>query len=213
MTIGFALAAAASIAFAAPDDRATLAPGPVEVWLKAQNVPADAHAHVLLDGGPALEADLAAPLVLPKVEAGPHALRAVVVGKDHVSIKGRRTLAVLRFWAGPRPDDEAEAKAAEAQAWPPAKKPILTLVLPRGRTEREETGALLDLHVGGGSLSKAGNKVRVVIDKKEYPLIVEEKPLKLRLKPGTHRITVDLLDKRATKISPFNRTDRVFRTE
>ena len=211
--IGLALVAAASIAFAAPDDRATVPPGSLEVWLKAKGVPADAHAHVILDGGPALEADLAAPLVLRKLEEGPHAVRAVVVGKDHVSFKGRRTLAVLRFWVGPRPADDKVAKAAERAAWPPPKKPILTLVLPRGRLEHEQTGALIDLHVGGGSLSKKGNKVRVVIDKKEYPLITEEKPVQLKLKPGTHRITVDLLDKRATKISTFNRTDRIFRTE
>ena len=208
-----ALAAAASLAFASPDDRATVAPGDVEIWFKASGVQADAHAHVILDGGPALEAELAAPFTLKAVEAGPHVLRAVLVGKDHVSIKGRRTLAVLRFWAGPRPDDKKIAAAVEGAAWPPRKKPILTLVLPRGRTEHEATGALLDVHVSGATLSKRGHKVRVVVDLKELPLLTEEKPLRLRLKPGTHRVTVDLLDKRATKVAPFNRTDRVFRTE
>ena len=204
------LLAAASIAFASPDDRATVPAGDLEVWLKAARVPADAHAHVVLDGGPALEADLAEPLKLRDLAPGPHALRAVLVSPDHVSLKGKKTLAVLRFWVGPRPSDKKVATAAERAAWPDPKKPILTLVLPRGRTTAEVTGALLDVHVKGAKLSRGGYKVRVVVDKKELPLVAEEKPLRLRLSPGAHQVTVDLLDKRATKVAPFNRTDRVF---
>ena len=42
-------------------------------------------------------------------------------------------------------------------------------------------------------------------------LVVVARAKLRRLKRGAHRVTVDLLDQRATKVQPFNRTDREFR--
>lgn len=206
MTLALLLAAPV-IAIASPADGSSHAPGSLEVRLVCSGCPRDAHAHVLLDHGLSVEADLEKPLELKNVAAGPHALRAVLVGKDHLSKKGRGTLSVVRFWAGPRPDDEVKADAAERRAWPQTGKPLLTLVLPQGQGKERP---LLDVHLRGATLARRGHRVRIVIDKKEYPLLADEKPLKLKLKPGQHRITVDLLDRRATRVQPFNRTDRTF---
>jgi hypothetical protein len=207
---GALLFAAASLAFTAPDERASVPAGPLEVRLNATGAANDAHAHLVLDGGAALEADLASPVKLPALQPGPHTLRAVLVGRDHQSVRGRgAAFALVRFWSGPRPADDGQARAAEKRAWPEPKKPNLTLVLPQGGSA-ERGGALLDLHVSGAQLSRRGHKVRVVVDKKELPLLADDQPLRLKLKPGPHRVTVDLLDARATKVQPFNRTDRSF---
>jgi hypothetical protein len=201
------LLAAPVIAIASPADGTRPAAGKLEVRLVCSSCPRDAHAHVVLDHGPAVEADLDSPLELENVAPGPHALRAVLVGKDHLSKKGRGTMSLVRFWAGPRPADEVKAGAAERRAWPHTGKPVLTLVLPQGDGKDRP---LLDVHVRGATLARRGHKVRIVIDRKEYPLLADEKPLRLKLKPGPHRITVDLLDRRATRVQPFNRTDRTF---
>ena len=54
--------------------------------------------------------------------------------------------------------------------------------------------------------------MRVVLDKAELPLITTWEPKKLaRLKPGEHRITIDLLDSKGQKAAnALNRTDRTF---
>ena len=53
--------------------------------------------------------------------------------------------------------------------------------------------------------------LRLVVDKKELPLVREWRPLALKLKPGPHRLSVDLLDRRGTKVrNAVNRTDRAF---
>ena len=68
------------------------------------------------------------------------------------------------------------------------------------------------LILSAARLVRRGYRVRVVIDKKEYPTIRSWKPLRLdRLKPGVHHATIDLLDRRGTKThTALNRTDRVF---
>jgi hypothetical protein len=70
----------------------------------------------------------------------------------------------------------------------------------------------LDFFLSAARLVRRGYRVRVVIDKKEYPTIRSWKPLRLdRLKPGVHHATIDLLDRRGTKThTALNRTDRVF---
>ena len=127
--------------------------------------------------------------------------------KDHLALSSAGALALARIWVGPRPDGDA-AGAAEERAWPDPNKPILTLVLPAGAANDPP---LLDVHLRGATLSRRSYKVRVVVDKRELPLLTEEKPRKLSLAPGRHRITVDLLDKRGTRVgNAVNRTDRSF---
>ncbi len=204
-----AAALAASIAISSPADRAELPLGDIHIALAGRGLE-NGHAHVVIDAGPALEASLEAPLLVSGLAPGPHTVRAVLVDKDHVSIKSVRALAVSRIWVGPRSAGVA-ADAAEERAWPDPGKPILTLVLPTG----EPTSApVLDVHVRGATLARRGSMVRIVIDKKEYPLLTEERPRRLKLKKGKHRITVDLIDARGTKVgNVLNRTDRYFVVE
>ena len=74
--------------------------------------------------------------------------------------------------------------------------------------------AVLDFYLSGAKLVRRGDKVRVVIDKREYPTLRTWKPVRLdRLRPGQHRITIDLLSRRGTKVrNAVNRTDRTFTT-
>jgi hypothetical protein len=69
----------------------------------------------------------------------------------------------------------------------------------------------LDFYLSGAQLKPHGraDKVRVVIDKRELPMIRAWKPMKLPLKPGRNHLTIDLLDRRSTKVkNAVNRTDR-----
>ena len=190
---------AASIAIIAPADQASLEPGDIHITLAAQGEAEGSHAHVVLDRGPALEAKLDEPLVLHQVKPGAHSIRAVLVNRDHLSYKTAAALALARISVGPT-DQQSD--------WPEPKKPILTLVLPTGGAG---DAPVLDVHVRGATLSRRGYKVRVVIDKREMPLMTAERPRKLKLKKGKHSITVDLLDERGTKVTnAVNRTDRKF---
>ncbi len=72
---------------------------------------------------------------------------------------------------------------------------------------------LLDFFLSGATLRPRGrgDKLRLVVDKKELPLVREWKPVPLKVKAGEHRLTVDLLDRRGTKVrNAVNRTDRSF---
>jgi hypothetical protein len=230
------------------------------------------HAHLIVDNEATLTIeDDKRPLLLKGLRPGPHVLRLVLCRPWHEVVKAPRAFALTRFWLGPRPDGKAR-HAAEALAWPNAKKPLLTYVLPLSpeapdgprlspvpgpapaaaaapadvpapigelavaasspapppppkppapaanagvRRKQPRPQVQLDFFLSGARLVRRGYRVRVVIDKKEYPTIRSWKPLRLdRLKPGVHHATIDLLDRRGTKTqSALNRTDRVFVTD
>jgi hypothetical protein len=156
----------------------------------------------------------------------------------HEVVKAPRAFALVRFWLGPRLEGKA-GQAAEYVAWPDPKKPILTYVLPVGAppsfkltrevqqdadASRPETsdpipaatpGAnrpVLDFYLANGKLARRGDKVRIVLDRRELPLVTEWKPLHLRrARSGTHKVTIDLLNRRGLKVkNAVNRTDRAF---
>lgn len=92
--------------------------------------------------------------------------------------------------------------AATATASAPPPSPPLSPRPPR---------PALDFFLSGASLRPdgRGHKVRVVIDRRELPLVRAWRPLQLKLSPGPHRVTIDLLDRLGTKVSnAVNRTDR-----
>ncbi len=226
----------ARVAIVAPADLALLEGDEVRVQLKIEGyaigplspggpVP---HAHLIVDNEPALEVDAAAPLTLSGLRPGPHALRVVLCRPWHEVVKAPRAFALARFWLGPRLEGKA-GKAAEFVAWPDPKKPILTYLLPVGApgndaqalelsTDAEtweaapQRAAVLDFYLSGARLARRGDKVRVVLDRRELPLTTEWKPLPLkRAHAGAHRITIDLLNRRGLKVkNAVNRTDRVF---
>jgi hypothetical protein len=197
------------------------------------------HAHLIVDNEPALEIDDASqPFVLLGLSRGPHLVRAVLCRPWHEVVKARHAFALARFWIGPTLPGKA-GKAAEYVAWPDPHKPILTYVLPLGdppkalkltREPRQEDPTeakaldpppdpapqrdrpVLDFYLANGRLARRGDKLRIVLDRRELPLIVEWKPQRLRrARGGTHKVTIDLLNRRGLKVkNAVNRTDRVF---
>lgn len=221
--------ARARIVFDAPDDRAELPAGDAVVALTVTgyalgNGP---HAHLIVDGEPALQLDRDGAYVIHGLAPGPHVVRAVLCRPWHEVLKARHAFALARFWLGPRLTGKA-GKAAEYVAWPDPRKPLLTYVLPLGHSSpalelwREDghvvpasSGSdrpLLDFYLSGTKLARRGSKVRLVLDRRELPLLTDWKPLFLRhARPGPHRLTIDLLDRRGRKSpNPLNRTDRTF---
>ena len=243
---GFAKAA---VSFAAPEEFSQIDPAlPVHIKLRVSgyalgplqpNGPSP-HLHLIVDNEPAVEvSDLAAPLRLSGLPRGPHLLRAVLCRPWHEVVKAPHAFALTRFWVGPKLEGKA-GKAAEYVAWPDAKKPILTYVLPVGGppsgfellrevqqqpdAAEPEKGAplpaatpgadrpVLDFYLANAKLARRGDKVRIVLDRRELPLITEWKPQHLhRARAGTHKVTVDLLNRRGLKVkNAVNRSDRVF---
>jgi hypothetical protein len=72
---------------------------------------------------------------------------------------------------------------------------------------------VLDFYLSNAKLARRGDKLRVVLDKRELPLVTEWKPQRLRrAKAGRpHKITIDLLNRKGLKVkNAVNRTDRAF---
>ena len=227
--------AKARVAFAAPADLSTLDAEPVHIELKVDHYPLGAlapgsaipHAHLIVDNEPALEIDGPGPLELTGLRPGPHVLRLVLCRPWHEVVKAPGAFAMTRFWLGPKLEGKA-GKAAEYVAWPDPRKAILTYVLPigepgndaqdlkltgdEGEVAPEQRAPILDFFLSGGKLARRGNKLRVVLDRRELPLATEWKPLLLkRARKGAHRLTIDLLDRRGLKVkNAVNRSDRAF---
>jgi hypothetical protein len=101
---------------------------------------------------------------------------------------------------------EASAAAGPGPSAAPAASPPL-------HAARAPQRPVLDFFLSGATLKPRGrgDKLRLVVDKKEHPLVRDWKPVPLKLMPGPHRLTVDLLDRRGTKVrNGVNRTDRSF---
>jgi hypothetical protein len=200
------------------------------------------HAHLIVDNEPALEiSDASATWLLGGLAPGPHLVRAVLCRPWHEVVKAPKAFAIARFWVGKRIGGKP-GRAAESVAWPERRKPILTYVLPVGTPPRHLTlireepaqdpteakqpdpapppvpGAnrpVLDFYLANAKVARRGDKIRIVVDKRELPLITEWRPHAIpRARSGAHAVTIDLLDRRGLKVKNlFNRTDRVFTVE
>jgi hypothetical protein len=236
--------ARASIAFAAPRDLEQLGESAVEIRLRIKGYAIGAlkpgrpvpHAHLIVDNEPALEIDDATvPWALGGLSPGPHVLRAVLCRPWHEVVKASRAFAMVRLWIGPRLSGKA-GRAAEAAVWPNPRRPILTFVLPIGapskslvlaRIEQDAAqtkepvppppGAnrpMVDFYLSNAWIGRRGDKVRIVLDRRELPLVTEWKPQALRRAHGTHRIVIDLLNRKGLRVTnAINETDRVFTVE
>lgn len=197
------------------------------------------HAHLIVDNESAMEiSDADGSWTLSGLPPGPHLLRAVLCRPWHEVVKAPKAFAMARFWVGPRLQGKA-GRAAESVTWPRPRGPILTYVLPVGipspdlKLIREQAsddprdpaapsdsvaaspGAnrpVLDFYFANGKLGRRGDKVKIVLDRRELPLITDWKPHPLRrAHRGTRRISIDLLNRRGLKVNNVvNRTDRVF---
>lgn len=197
------------------------------------------HLHLIVDNEPAFQVDDAVPLLLGGLPPGPHLLRAVLCRPWHEVVKAKDAFALARIWVG-EPLRGKAGKAAEYVAWPDPKKPLVTYVLPIGAAspgapqlklavdrgqDPDEAGfdqlpppspgadrPVLDFYLSRVRLARRGDKLRVVLDRRELPLVTEWKPQHLRrARPGAHRLTIDLLNRRGLKVkNAVNRTDRAF---
>jgi hypothetical protein len=234
--------ARAALTFTSPEDLSEIDPDDeVQVELKISGYALGAlhpggplpHAHLIVDNEPAFEIDDArATFAVHGLGRGPHVLRAVLCRPGHEVVKAPRAFAIARFWVGPKLEGKA-GQAAEFVAWPDIRKPLVTYVLPVGEPsphvtiERDDADApddppaakhapherpMLDFYLSNVKLGRRGDKVRLVLDKRELPLVTEWKPQHLRhARPGPHKLTIDLLNRKGLKVkNAFNRTDRSF---
>jgi hypothetical protein len=187
-------------------------------------------------------ADLSAPLALSGLPRGPHLLRAVLCRPWHEVVKAPRAFAMVRFWVGPKlegkagkaaefvawPDPKKPILTYVLPVGQPAKDaPELKITRDRPQQpdgadpevdaplEPSQPGAdrpVLDFYLAHGRLARRGDKLRIVLDRRELPLIVEWKPQHLRrAHRGAHRVTIDLLNRRGLTVkNAVNRTDRTF---
>ena len=74
---------------------------------------------------------------------------------------------------------------------------------------------VLDFYLSNAKLGRRGDKIRIVLDRRELPLITDWKPDPLRrARGGAHRLSIDLLSRKGVKVNNVvNRTDRVFSVE
>jgi len=195
------------------------------------------HAHLIVDNEPALEIDDATvSWALGGLSPGPHVLRAVLCRPWHEVVKAPRAFAMVRLWIGPRLPGKA-GRAAEAAVWPNPRKPILTYVLPIGVPSKalvvariEQDGAqakepdpsspvganrpVVDFYLSNARVGRRGDKVRIVLDRRELPLVTDWRPQSLRRAHGTHRIVMDLLNRKGLRVTnAINETARVFTIE
>jgi hypothetical protein len=108
--------------------------------------------------------------------------------------------------------DEADPPAANAGKGQNAPKAsTLATGASHAHPPRREK-PILDFYLSNVKLGRRGDKLRLVLDKRELPLVTEWKPQHLRrAHPGPHKITIDLLNRRGLKVkNAFNRTDRAF---
>lgn len=186
--------------------------------------------------------DVSAPLALSGLSRGPHLLRAVLCRPWHEVVKAPKAFAMARFWVGPKLEGKAgkaaefvawpdpkkpiltyvlpvgePAKDAPALKFARAHQQQPDGAAPEGDDPLEEPqpGAdrpVLDFYLAHGRLARRGDKLRIVLDRRELPLIVEWKPQHLRrAHRGAHRVTIDLLNRRGLTVkNAVNRTDRTF---
>ncbi|GAC1345774.1 MAG: hypothetical protein NVSMB23_22370 [Myxococcales bacterium] len=191
------------------------------------------HAHLIVDNEVALTvSDATRPVFIRGIKPGAHSLRLVLCRPWHEVVKAPGAFALTRFWVGPSLEGK-KGRAAEHLAWPDPRKPLLTYVLPLSAPpaggpelapadpagsegapapDQADGRRVLDFYLSNAKLVRRGYRVRVVIDKKEYPTVRAWKPVRLdRLRPGTHHVTIDLLDRRGNKVRSLHaRTDRTF---
>jgi hypothetical protein len=108
--------------------------------------------------------------------------------------------------AGQATPDTEQAKPETELAKPP--DPVATPV-PGGNRP------VLDFYLSNAKLGRRGDKIRIVLDRRELPLLTDWKPHPLRqARGGAHRISIDLLSRKGVKVNNVvNRSDRVFTVE
>ena len=181
-------------------------------------------------------------LSLTGLTRGPHLMRAILCRPWHEVVKAPHAFAMVRFWIGQKLEGKAgkaaefvawpdpkkailtyvlpigeRAKDAprlvighEVQQQPDAASPESTDPLPASAPGGDRP--VLDFYLANARVARRGDKIRIVLDRRELPLITDWKPQHLRrARGGTHKVTIDILNRKGLKVkNAVNRTDRVF---
>jgi hypothetical protein len=154
----------------------------------------------------------------PRLEGRPGRAAEAAVWPDP-----RKPILTLIVPLGAPPEDlkiwkaqPEEPKAQPEEARDPTEEQHADLVAGPAAAPRVVAAAtdrpIVDFYLANARVGRRGDKVRVVLDRRELPLVTEWKPLRLqRAHHGGHKATVDLLDRRGLDVkNALNRTERRF---
>lgn len=181
-----------SVTIISPVRGETVESSDVGVFLKVQDLPADAgtHVHVMLDNQPPeMMADPMLPVVFHRVRPGTHVVRAFACDGNHLSFKNRTAFALVWFKV---------AGIGESETFNPS-LPTLTLNLPGAACSRSnEKNLPVDFLLTGLPMNDTGAwRVRVTVDGEQKFVLNASNYLEVFLPPlasGTHAVRLELLD-------------------
>lgn len=144
--------------------------------------------HFVLDNGPRIVHKTTEPFVLSSLSEGRHVIRAFPVKGWGESIKDPEAFAVTQFYVKNKNTELLNLNL-----------PMLTYNEPAGFYKKETAQRiLLDFLVHNAILSEYGYAVRYTLDGVQK-VLTDVAPLYLTsLKPGTHTITLELIDKQGS---------------
>ena len=191
--------------------REQLVPGPdVIVKFQAQNWKPEKngkHFHVMLDNKPFETHFSLDAFTFQNVAPGPHVIRIFPVYPWHESVKQQNAIGIVQFYvkekSGPLPMDLS--------------KPMLVYSTPTGGHESNERlhgqpvpGILVDWFLRNVSMgSRAGYFVRISVDGNALMSMKEWRPHYIQgLKPGEHKIKLELLKNSTPVTSNWSATER-----
>jgi hypothetical protein len=124
------------------------------------------------------------------------------------------TAMTVNTASAPSTDPNLGGNTTESSEPPPPPPPPPAAAATAPAVQHRPRPPSLDFYLSNAKLGRRSYKVRVVLDRAELQLVKSWEPTRLpRLRPGRHRITIDLLDRRALEVpGPVNRTDRAFHT-
>ena len=161
------------------------------------------HLHYMLDDGDIIEhANMNSPVKLEGVRKGAHALRAIAVGKDHVSYKSTKSVDVVNFYV--------EEKGPSALI--DNSKPMLLLNLPSGSYESsQQDSVVLDFWLSNAKLGLYDYKIGYSLDGFEGTLPLWKTSVISELSNGKHKLILDLIDPNGKIVlGNLNHTVRTF---
>lgn len=137
-----------------------------------------------------------------KLSAGQHVMRTYPARSFGESLKGTGCFDTRIFYV----NDKSRTSDYDFQI----DAPYLTYNEPQGKFPDSQEPILLDFYISNCELSKDGYKVRLSINGEVKRLLTEWKPYYLYgLKPGTHKVRLELLDKSNKVVEgAFNDTKR-----
>lgn len=161
----------------------------------------EANIHVIIDNGPVLTHKSNDAFYISSLTEGRHVIRAFPAKRWGESIKDPTAFAISQFYIKTNNTPLLNTNL-----------PILTYNEPAGIYKGEKAKRiLLDFIITNAQLSKDGYKIEYKINNKTHELTSNSPIYLTNLQPGTHKITLQLLDKnRNLAEGIFTKTEREF---